>query len=214
MTEPRRERCWKCDADHDVDAKGRVAKHQRPTSWTNGVATRFADCDGSRRPSKEEMARRTADRELAIHREIDDVRAEASVAIDAMIMGRGEYADKVARWGWLALWSYRKHWKVPAVYPFRYETKCAASNRRAETRGDVYCRFCGERLLVGVKRPSDVVAESEHAQRHLAACALHVLVGLREMAPPTHKVLPMELAADGFAPSSPIDSGPLFGGGR
>lgn len=216
MTEPRRERCWKCDAVHDVDAKGRLVVHERANGWrySDGgmqVASTIR-CDGSFRPSKEEMSRRAADRELAIHREIEDVRAEASVAIDAMIEGRGEYADKVARWGWLALWSYRKRWKVSAVYPWRYETRCAASSRRASTLGDILCRFCGVVIAAKCKNPADVVAESEHAKRHLATCALHVLCGLREPASPTHRVGLVEMIETGVAQQG--DSGPLFGGAR
>lgn len=167
----------------------------------------LSTCPGSGKPSVEESERRIADRRHAKHRTAAKVRDDAAVALDAFIECRTEYdAATIAEWSKLALFQYRERWNVPAVHPYRYETREKPWNRRAATRGDIFCRFCGERLFTGVKRPHELVANSAVAQRHLTICALQVLAGVKEPVDPKHKRVPFE---DLARPTG--DSGPLFG---
>jgi hypothetical protein len=210
VTEPRRERCSKCDVVHDVDVKGRLVEHRRAISWVfgGGRARQVADtmhCDGSRVPSKEESARRAADRKHEQHRKIHEDRGDILVALDCYLEGRSEFAERLDGWRALALFAYREKWNQPVAHPYRYVTRVAASSRRAETRGDIHCRYCGDRLVAGVKQPHVLVKESADMQRHLTICALHVLAGMRESVAPDHKALPMEPL---FVP---VEDGPLFG---
>jgi hypothetical protein len=193
-----RERCQRCDAVQDVDAKGRVAWHLRASGRLR------IDCDGSNKPSKEHRERTDADQTLAKHRRILDERGDMLVALDAYIECSG-FDRRLGEWKKLALWQYCEKWLVRVAHPYRYETRCAPDNRRAETRGEVYCRFCGGAMFQQVKQPHDLVKGSGEAQRHLTICALHVLTGERESVAPNFKALPLEdLLTTGAA------LGPLF----
>lgn len=119
-------------------------------------------------------------------------RNEVGVALDAVIEGRQDYDAKLPAWRRVALAFYNTRHGSKFAHPYEYATKVAASNRRAETRGDIYCRYCGERLFVGVKQPHKLIAESAEAQRHLTICALQVLAEMRPAAKPGHRALPLE----------------------
>lgn len=135
--------------------------------------------------------------------------SEVAVALDSFIEDRTDavgvkYAVQIPVWRKHALAIYNKQHGKTFAHSYEYATKVAANNRRAETRGDIYCRFCGERLFAQVKQPHRLVAESADAQRHLTICALQTLAGMRAAAKPGHRALPMEQM---------WDDGPLFGGG-
>jgi hypothetical protein len=131
-----------------------------------------------------------------------------SVALDMIIEGRSEvdeYAKQLPAWRKTALARYNAKHNERFTYPYEYVTSCAPQSRRAETLGDIFCRFCGERLFAQVKQPHRLVKESTDAQRHLTICALQILAGLKAPAAVGHRALPMEQL---------WDAGPLFGGGR
>jgi hypothetical protein len=117
---------------------------------------------------------------------------EIRVALDAYLEGRAEYDKQVPAWRKAALAVYNKTHSTTFAHPYEYATKVPPRDRRRETRGEVYCRFCGERLFAGVKQPHKLVADSDEAQRHLTICALQTIAGMREPAKPGHRALPME----------------------
>lgn len=119
-------------------------------------------------------------------------RQEIRVALDSVIEGRADYAQQVPAWCKKALALYNKRHGKTFAHPYEYATKVAASSRRAHTLGDIYCRFCGERLFAQVKQPHKLVADSAEAKRHLTICALTMLAGMREAAQPGHRALPLE----------------------
>lgn len=142
---------------------------------------------------------------------------DIKVALDAVIEGRAEYADEIAAWRKLALTVYNSRHGKTHAHLYEYATKVAPDRRRAETRGDIYCRLCGERLFAGVKRPHQLMKEGKalEAQRHLAICALQVLAGMREPVKPGYRAMPMESVWSSEPVALPsADNGPLFGGGR
>lgn len=119
---------------------------------------------------------------------------EIRVALDALLEGREEYGKQLDAWRKLALATYNRQFKTTFAHPYEYATKAKPQHRTAATRGDIYCRFCGERLFVGVKQPHRLVREHDGARRHMLVCALQVLAGMREPASPGHRTLPMEQA--------------------
>jgi hypothetical protein len=141
----------------EVDVRGLVRDHLRACQWTNGAPSRFVDCEGSRKTSKESTSRREADRKLALHRRIVDDKGAILVALDAYV-ARTFDDPCIPEWRRLALFQYREKWGVHVAHPYRYETRVAADNRRAETLGEVYCRFCGGCLFHQVKQPHRLVA--------------------------------------------------------
>lgn len=193
------EQCQRCHLDLDVDELGRVPQHRRRTgiAWDAGVDYSYIStemCPKSGHPSREEIQRRKesrCDQRLAT---AIIARDEARVALDAVIERRDEYADRVPEWCRAALAVYNQRHGSRHAHAYEYATKVAVASRRANTRGDIYCRYCGERLAVGVKDPHRVVASSFEAQRHLTICALQVLAGMREPAKPGYRTLPMEYA--------------------
>jgi hypothetical protein len=121
-------------------------------------------------------------------------RDDLLVALDAILDGRNieEYDRHRARWRLDALGRYNAQHKTTFANPYEYATTCAPQSRRAHTLGDIYCRFCGERLFQQVKQPHRVIRESPEAQRHLTICALQVLTEMRKAAKPGHRAIPME----------------------
>lgn len=120
-------------------------------------------------------------------------RDEIRVAIDAVTEGRADFDDRLPAWRKAALALYNATHKTTFAHPYEYATSCAVESRRAHTLGDIYCRFCGEQLFAQVKRPHQAVANDAEATRHLTICALHVLAGMRTVAKPKHRALPMEM---------------------
>ena len=133
---------------------------------------------------------------------------QVRVALDAFLEARPveEFDKHRALWLKVGLARYNERYRLHVAHPYEYATKVKPENRRKETLGDVYCRFCGERLFAQVKQPHRLVKASDDAQRHLTVCALQVLAGMRRPTPPGHRRLPFEsLGTDGelFAVVSP-----------
>jgi hypothetical protein len=128
------------------------------------------------------------------------------VALDAFIENRAvdDFEPLLPAWRKAALRLYNKSHGTKLAHPYEYATH--VKRRRANTRGDIYCRFCGERLFAQVKQPHQLVRESGDAQRHLTICALMTLAEMRTPAKPGHRTVPME---DLWR-----DDGPLFATGR
>lgn len=212
------EHCQKCHRPHDVDEQGRVPQHRRVLGsvYEGGASsTSIADalCAKSGHPSREEIERRKEERAADAAKSVGD--PDYAVALDAFLVGRNEYERRLPAWRKTALRVYNKQHSTTFARPYEYATKVAPWNRRAETRGDIYCRFCGERLFAGVKQPHKLVKESADAQRHLMICALQVLAGMRESVAPGYRAVPMEAEWSSEPVALPsADSGPLFGGGR
>ena len=120
-------------------------------------------------------------------------RDEILIAVDAVTDGRHDFDDRLLSWKRAALALYNTTHGTTFAHPYEYATTCAPQSRRAHTLGDVYCRFCGERLLQQVKQPHKLVAESPDAHRHLTICALQLLGRMRAPAKPGHRALPMEM---------------------
>jgi hypothetical protein len=193
------EHCQRCYLAFEVDELGRVPQHRKRTgsSWVGGVGSSMIapdTCSKSNHPSREELQRRKEQRKLNRLDTAAKVKEDARVALDAFLEGRrvDEYEKHLKEWRRVALVAYNAAHGTKATHAYEYATSCAPQSRRAHTRGDIYCRFCGERLAVGVKDPHGVVAASDEAQRHLTTCALQLLAGMREPAKPGHRALPME----------------------
>lgn len=136
MSEPRREQCEHCEVVHEVTERGAMVVHGGLYGWQNRGTTALVTgtiCRGSGRMSKQERARRVADRKHAKHRDVLANQDDARVALDAFIEGRAEFADRIKAMCDLALFQYREQWSVAAVHPFRYETREKPENRRAMT---------------------------------------------------------------------------------
>lgn len=116
-----------------------------------------------------------------------------AIAADAMQIGDHRFDDLIPAWRKAAVKVYNAEHGTTFAHPYEYATKVAANNRRAETLGDIYCRFCGERLFSQVKQPHQLVKQSAFAEHHLTICALQVLAGTRPSAKPGHRALPMEM---------------------
>ncbi len=114
------------------------------------------------------------------------------VAVDAVIEGRSEYDEQIKPWRIEALRRLNHAYKTTFAHSYEYATKVRPENRRKETLGDIYCRFCGERLFAQVKQPHKLVASSDEAQRHLTICALQILAEMKRLVPPGHRALPFE----------------------
>lgn len=191
------EHCQKCYLAFDVDELGRVPQHRKCTGSgrVGGIgysSIASESCPKSGHPSREEMQRRKdrrRDERLAI---AVIARDEARVALDAFLEGR-DYEAPIEEWRKAALTLYNAMHAKKYAHPYEYATKVAVASRRAETRGDVYCRFCGERLAIGIKDPHGVIRADAEAQRHLTICALQLLAGMREPAKPGHRALPLEM---------------------
>lgn len=127
---------------------------------------------------------------------------EIRVALDAFIEDRAvvKWGEQLPTWRKTALRVYNRTHGTKAAHPYQYATKAAPSARRAKDRGEIYCRFCGEMLFARVKRPHELVRDSVEAQRHLTICALQVLAGMRELAKPGHRALPMDALWRGAMP--------------
>lgn len=140
--------------------------------------------------------------------DVDEIKVALDAVLDDRPDARAAFADKYERhvpdWIRSARALYNKRNGSTFAHLYEYATSCAPLSRRASTRGDVYCRICGERLFAQVKQPHKLVAESPEAQKHLTTCALQMLAGMREPAKPGHRALPLE----------PVwaEDGPLFGG--
>lgn len=118
--------------------------------------------------------------------------SEVAIAADAVQLGDARFDEKLVPWRKAALRLYNAANGTRFSHPYEYATKVAAENRRAETLGDIFCRFCGERLFSQIKRPHQLVKSSAFAQHHLTVCALQTLAGTRPAERPGHRALPME----------------------
>lgn len=129
---------------------------------------------------------------IACHQPPAIDREEIRVALDSVLEERGEYDEKIGSWRREALARVNRAYGTTFAHPYEYATRCAPESRRAHTLGDIYCRFCGERLFSQVKQPHKLVASSDEAQRHLTICALQILAEMKPLVPPGHRALPFE----------------------
>ena len=117
---------------------------------------------------------------------------EVTIAADAIQLDDHRFDSMIPHWRKLALKIYNAKHESKFAHPYEYVTRAAPSSRTARTFGDVYCRFCGERLLERVKDPHALVKTRPLVERHLTLCALQVLCGIRKASQPGHRALPME----------------------
>lgn len=193
----RMEHCQQCALEFDVDEAGRVPQHRKRSGygWDGGVEISLiadAMCVRSGHVSREERARRKGTRLAQRVENASTSRDDARVALDSYLEGRDEFADRVPEWRRAALALYNERHRKGFAHAYEYATRCAPDARRAKTLGDIYCRFCGERLFSQVKDPHHLVAGSADAQRHLTICALQLLAGMRPLQKPGYRSLPFE----------------------
>lgn len=183
----RYEHCRLCTSILEVDESGRLPEHSRGYEPT--------PCRGGCSLSREERARRATARANERDDRAIAVRDDAAVALDAFESGRADLQDLIPEFKRLALHAYARRFelKVRPLELWRWESPGAPPT--PASKGDVYCRFCGELLLRRVTRIS-LKAAGALPEAHLTRCMLWFLAGMREAVSPETKVLPPEHRPD------------------
>jgi hypothetical protein len=199
--------CPSCRLPIRLDAKRRIAEHGMASRY-RGVGVPDAEdagpgapmspldvCDGSgqwsverRTKSREQDGRRRKIRRRAL---LAPFRAHAAVALDAALERRKVLTREVAILLHVAMYDYRsriageREGRSGATLIFTpVPRKLGAFGRWL--RVDVYCRFCGELVMLNVAALSDPRRhlEAEPVRDHCTPCALKHLAFDLQPAPP------------------------------
>ena len=225
------ERCTKCPGLHNVDQLGRLPEHQTISlEWNDRSRTRAPvtePCRGFGTLSQEERARRRVDRTLAntaaMDAQVPAAREEAAIVLDAFLSFRDVITEAVGDQPRISvterlpdLERVARHLlglvPTPPV-PWRWEPQIVNRLGHRSRFGDVYCLFCGERILTGVtlsavrNREEPPVEELSLLiaapmprwtpfDRHLTTCMLLILAGMRRPVLRGVKSLPDDLRPD------------------
>jgi hypothetical protein len=109
-----------------------------------------------------------------------ELRADAAIAYDAWLVGRGGF--EFERLVELALAEYTR--RFPAHQPYRaFATERCGGPDYKRHKMDVYCTFC-RGLLVGRLAMMANPSALARVTRHTTGCALACLAGFREMQKP------------------------------
>lgn len=129
-------------------------------------------------------------------------RGEASVMLDADILGRHEMDGKLPELTRLAILDFNMKYPQNRIrHPFMYVPRNPGA---VSGPGYLYCRFCGE-LITNVKyQPVGNIAVllansgDSMVANHVIRCALEALAGLRAIVPPGTTLLPREVRTPGY----------------
>lgn len=189
--------CRICHRVRSVDLKGRVDEHPNGGTIEVEGARHEIMCDGGGKTSAEQHLKNRTERNAALARKVDRNRADAAVAMDAVLVGNDAFdREEIERLIKLALVDYRL--KMPKSRAtnlwFFFDGKHDQKRRvRLRDRVDVYCTFCRCLLVSRAQHGYDYSTQVRH---HTKPCALAHLAGLRTPAPPGTVRLPEEFIQD------------------
>lgn len=111
---------------------------------------------------------------------IEAVRDEASVMLDALLLGRKDLEVDIPRFRELAIWKLQLAYNAPGHYKRLVRWVNLSDGHK------IYCSLCGT-LIVTIPNGywSRLEVDERHflLDRHTTLCALQVLAGIRQLAP-------------------------------
>jgi hypothetical protein len=178
-----RETCQNCGRLVKVGFGGRVAEHNISEA---GGSPFYPRCCRSRHPSREELARRKAKRAAKRAALVAELLPVADVALDAYLLERPEYADRIGDCRRAALFEFNRRNSTRHRWPVGWRSMRMDDGLFA----DVWtCRFCDERLG-GNRITGGRACGPDYVARvfadHLTECALLYLADQL----PSHPVTP------------------------
>lgn len=206
--------CASCGSEQDV-VRGKIAEHSAWRRAVDMVEVPPPDggrmCSGSGRSSKEARAKVAEAARRRSQRDVEAVRVTAGVVLDATEAGRTldmgitiEQLLKLARID-LSLRSPKGSVRSLAEeWLWVRRSKHRGRTIAPSAHGDIYCRFCGEPLVMKVtyhvvleqRRLHEERLFAERVTPHTTRCALQVLAGLRAPVAPGTRRLPEEFRED------------------
>lgn len=214
---PEDQTCPVCMTLQPCGAAGKLAAHWSAphrliSVWRTGqpYAVENAVCVGSGKMSREQRQKRVDARNRKRQTEVEAHRAMAAVANDAVLEGRGDLIGAAEIYNLVRFALVDLHLRYPDVAlsrePWRWVHRGKVRGPRylKKSLGDIYCRFCGERLAmraahayVEVQRcGGNASLFTRDVLPHTTPCALQSLAGLRIPVKPGTMLLPEEFRVD------------------